>query len=517
MVDLLPAAARRIPRAITRLSPARTAALIGAGAALLSVLGSGIPSYWGDEAASVLSATRSLPGLFGLLGQIDAVHGAYYLFLHFWVQLAGTGEWAVRLPSAVAIGFAAAGCYVLGRRLFGNATGIVAGVLLAVLPQVTRMGAEARSYAFTVAAAVWLLAWLLELVRRGEGRRRVWALYGVATAGTVYLFLYLGLLLPVGAAALLILGAPRGTWARWLRANLLALLLAAPILVAAVMQRAQISFLAARGYANPDEVLVSQWFGWPVFALAAWALIAIALLGTTRFWAARMPAPAEEAGRERAGVLIAAVWLLLPTAIVLVVNALALPVYNSRYLTFGAPAAALLMAVGLRALATVAVCRGSAPGRRRRLGLLAGVLALAALAAPVYLQQRGPYAKDGSDLRQLADVVAAHAQRGDAIVFDESVRPSLRPRLAIDLYPSSFAGLADVALDTPYAQRTRLWDVVLPVSEIGARLADHDTVWVVERGSDTLDVTALEALGYRVSAALPVHHSTVLQLTKEQP
>ncbi len=521
MVNVLPDAPQRIPQA-ARAHPVRTAALLAAGAALLSFLGSGIPSYWGDEAASVLSATRSLPGLFGVLGQIDAVHGAYYLFLHFWVQLVGTGEWAVRLPSAVAIGFAAAGCYALGRRLFGEVTGITVAVLFAMLPQATHMGAEARSYAFTMAAAVWLLVWLLALLRRQEQRRRVWALYAVATAGSIYLFLYLGLMLVVAVAVLLILRSPRHQWALWARSTLLALLLAAPILVAAGLQRAQISFLAERGYASADSVLVSQWFGWPGLAVLAWALIVIALLGALRGARApldgrRMPAATGDAIPQRSAVFIVAAWLLLPTAIVLLVNALALPVYNMRYLSFSAPAAALLMAVGLVTSVRWALGRGRETARRRQNGLLAGILVVAALAAPSYLDQRTPYAQNGSDLRQMAEVVGAHAQRGDAVVFDETVRPSQRPRMAIDLYPTLFAGVDDVMLETPYAQRTRLWDTVRPLDELGARVSGHRVVWAVELGPDSQDVSALEALGYQVHRILPVHHSTVFELMKEQP
>src|SRR3954447_13901286 len=41
--------------------------------------GSWIPSFWGDEAASVMSAQRSMPSLLRMLGHVDAVHGAYYL------------------------------------------------------------------------------------------------------------------------------------------------------------------------------------------------------------------------------------------------------------------------------------------------------------------------------------------------------------------------------------------------------------------------------------------------------
>jgi mannosyltransferase len=83
-------------------------ALIAAAAALVSLTGSWIPSLWGDEAASIMSATRSLPSLFRMVGTVDAVHGAYYLGLHFWVNLFGASPFSVRLPSALAVGAARA-------------------------------------------------------------------------------------------------------------------------------------------------------------------------------------------------------------------------------------------------------------------------------------------------------------------------------------------------------------------------------------------------------------------------
>ena len=46
---------------------------VGILATLISVMGSWIPSYWSDEAASVMSAQRTWPQLFNMLGNIDIV------------------------------------------------------------------------------------------------------------------------------------------------------------------------------------------------------------------------------------------------------------------------------------------------------------------------------------------------------------------------------------------------------------------------------------------------------------
>ncbi len=79
----------------------RRAALIAGGLGLLAgVAGSWIPSFWGDEAASVMSASRTWPELWRMLQTVDGVHGAYYAFLHVWTGLFGAGEAVAAQASA---------------------------------------------------------------------------------------------------------------------------------------------------------------------------------------------------------------------------------------------------------------------------------------------------------------------------------------------------------------------------------------------------------------------------------
>ena len=44
----------------------------------------GPPSLWFDEAATISAATRSVPELWQMVHNIDAVHGPYYLLMHGW-------------------------------------------------------------------------------------------------------------------------------------------------------------------------------------------------------------------------------------------------------------------------------------------------------------------------------------------------------------------------------------------------------------------------------------------------
>ncbi len=523
---LAPAAPR--PGALTRLAdrsrslPPRTVALVlGALAALVTWLGSWNPSYWGDEAATVMSAERPLSTLFAELGRIDAVHGLYYLGMHFWIELFGASELSTRLPSALAVGALVAGTVALGTRLADVRFGILAGAVCAVLPRTTFLATEARSYAMGTAVAVWIAVYFVGLWRRRETRLRPWLVLGALIGAASYLFLYLVLLTVVLGAVLVVSERGRSLLRRWGQSLVVTAVVASPIALLAYSERHQVAFLARRGYATPQNVLVDQWFGTPGITAACWALI---LLGVVVVLVRRRRrstiAVLDRRRSDREVLLLGVIWLVLPTALVLVANTVS-PLYNTRYLSFCTPAAALLVAFGLVALARV-VARAVA-SRSARISVVAvlgvAAVALGALALPDYLHDRTAFAKDGgSDWRQTADYLQSVAQPGDAVVFDQTTKPSRRPELAYRLYPQQFAGLTVPEVLTPYYQRDHIWDRMLPIATIRPDLASASSVWAVElpTGTDTPeDVEDLTAHGYRVVGTHLVHRLEVFQLQKE--
>ena len=139
---------------------------VGVFATLLSLIAIGVPSLWGDEVATVMSATRSWPELWAMLGHVDAVHGAYYLLMHGWVGLFGASPVSLRVPSAIGVKMAAAGVVQLVRLFKPLGLAIVAGAVFAMLPRVFDLGAEARPYAITMAFAAWLLVAGQQAARR---------------------------------------------------------------------------------------------------------------------------------------------------------------------------------------------------------------------------------------------------------------------------------------------------------------------------------------------------------------
>jgi len=496
---------------VDRLTPrtAVAAAVTGGAAVTISMVGSATPSLWGDEAASALSAERPIPSLLAMVQSVDAVHGLYYLGLHFWIQLAGSSPFAVRAPSAVAIGICVAGVVVLGSMLRGLRYGVLAGLLCAVLPRLTDVGSEARSYAFSAALATWLTVVLVLALRAREPRIRIWVAYGALLAFGTWLFLYLPLV-ALGQLAILLLQPERARLVRrWAISSAAGLAAASPLVVLALAERRQIAYLAHRDYLDAGSVLVSPFFENIVVAVVGWSLVAAGTALSISQWRTawhrwHVPAPQAYAA------LVPLAWLLVPS-IVLIGSSTVIADYTPRYLAMCAPAVGMLMAVPLDTLATL-------PRLRRSSAV--GLIAVLAVTAPVWALQRTPYAKNQSDWANISAQLAAHARPGDAVAFDDSVRPSRKPRLALGTYPAGFRGLADPTLKTPFTSSPTWYDQVYTLAEAASlgRLDGISTLWLVEYATpghtDSYGVASLESFGFHKVATLRTHRSAILEFTR---
>lgn len=486
--------------------PATLPVSVGIAAAAFAAAGSWVPSLWGDEAATVLSATRSLPSLWAQTQHLDAVHATYYLLMHAWIGVFGAGAFSVRFPSALAVGVAAGGLVVLVR-LFGQ--GRVLQVLTAVayvaLPRIAYIGQEARSFAWGGAFTTWTVIVVVAVVR-GRIRRHVgWSLYAAVVAVSTWLLLFnAGVIAIIG---LTLACSPRGRrhLRGWAVGLAVALAASTPVVMLGYAQRGQVGYLADSPVRLPS-VLVSTWFGNRWFAAVAWALIVVAVARMVgRAWA-WMRAPARRSRRvagvgqaqgtwpsgvER-NVLILA-WAFLPVAVLLVTDPV-IHLFAERYVADSAPAVALLVVSGVRVLAQ---------GWKTHARVWPGVIAtacLVAVAVPAAAYQRSAYSEDGSDWAAVASYVHAHAAPGSDVLFAQTVSPSRRARNALRLYPQDFAGLRDVALTMPwYAQSTTWYDRAMTISRaVADGRVTTPTVWVVEtRGSHDEGIRSLEDAGYR--------------------
>jgi mannosyltransferase len=461
----------------------RTPIVVWAVPAVLA-LGSCLPGavhavLWQDELATLSAVSRSLPDLGRLLLHRDAVHGLYYLLVQATTAVAGAGPVTVRLPAAIGAALWAGLVAVLGARLGGHRVGLLAGLLLAVVPAVSRFGAEARPYTLAAAAAAGCT--LAFVLARERGGRRAWAWYAASIVLTGYL--QLTAVLVVGAHALLVAYRWRqdrqmagdqdrqtagdqdrqmaGDQAReqdqgeggngresggesggqvgdqaggqagsrrllrpWALATGSAAILLLPLIVLAAAQSGAVGEVPGPTWRSVIALPVAAFF-----APAAGAL----LVGLS--W----PALAR---RDDRTVLLGA-FALLPFAVIVLVS-LHTSLMRPRYLLFTVAAWALLAA-----LALAEPQRG--PGRR---AALAGLLAVTLLGLSQHVDQLAIARNGQPDYRAMAATMAPLTRPGDAMVLPDA--RGIRFRIGLAAYLPPDRRPADVLAVTSPAEAASL-------------------------------------------------------------
>jgi mannosyltransferase len=418
----------------------------------LGVLHARRPQLWRDELASWSAAERSTGQLLAMLHHVDAVSGCYYLLLHGWVSLFGDSPPVLRLPSALAMAAAAGFVTLTGRKQFGPVTGLVAGLLFAVLPSVSRFAQEARSYAFAVlavAASTWLL---LRALERPTVAR--WAGYAVAVAAAgLFHMVALCVLVPQAVVVLM----------RWWRERRRALLLGYPAAVLAgllpvvplvVLGRRQVGRQIS--WLQPPHLqdFVNLWHGLFQSPLVSGCVLAAAAL------------PAAWPRGRRAALEIGLV-AALPIVAVWYLSQGDTAYFLDRYLLFTVPAWAVLAGAGLAAL-------------RPHWLVVAGLVGTAWLGLEDQQNIRKPIAHVWADERGAARIVAHGYRPGDAIVPARGKEAFQMIDLAMRYYLPRPVRPDDVLAVRTAVQRADLFAAECPQPADCLRRTDR--VWVVGFG-----------------------------------
>jgi mannosyltransferase len=416
------------------------------------------PSFWRDESVTILVSGQSPGDIVAYVRNTDAVHGAYYLLMHM-ITGFGQSELTARLPSALAAALAAGGITVIGRRLVSARAGLLAGLIFALLPVVSRYAQEARSYSIVSAVAVLATYLLLRALATTTTRAAWFGGYAVSVAALGWL--HLDAILLVGAHTVVVLvhwrmaGSARPL-AWWIGAVVAATAAVLPLVAEARSQAAQVSWLRP-----PDWGVVGEFatFVAGTTALAV-AVVLVALVGIRL-----RPAPG---GLPGVGV-VALSWLVVPFAGLVAVSVLAEPSYHPRYLLYCVPAVALLAGTGLDRLAGLAG-RVGPPGSAWVVSLVA-LGALAVMVWPTQLAIREPGSRP-DNLRALADVLRDLSGDGDSVLYLPANR-----RVFMTVYAAAFAGLDQTRLHT--SGRNALLVDELPTADFRAALGTATRIWVV--------------------------------------
>ncbi|HEU5420545.1 MAG TPA: glycosyltransferase family 39 protein [Streptosporangiaceae bacterium] len=445
---------------------------------VVMMIGITAPSYWRDEAATMAAVKRPFGDMIQMLGNVDAVHGAYYVVAWVVVRVFGTGEMAMRMPSAIAMVIAAVFVAALGRRLASPRAGLFAGLLFAVVPDISLYGQDARSYAMVTAMATIASYVLVRALGARHGRqRRWWITYAISIAllGILNIF---GLLLLAAHGATIGLRmirpaegqSRRALLLRWLVAGCVGLLVTSPLIALGWMQRGQLSWLTAPGYAGLFSV--TKLIGPQLMSLAVLA----AVVGGIVVAILRSPQrQAPEWLRTLPGLCLP--WLILPPAILLIGSAIT-PVYNFRYILFCVPAAALLGGAGLAALG--------------RIGGTAAlvIVALLSVNSQVFFRTPGGH---GDDIRQADRLIAATAKPGDVVLYTNNNAESFGAA-----YSYGLGKLTNIELSQRPIPSATLGGVNVSPQVLHERLGRASRLWIVQIDESAPARELLEGLHYHL-------------------
>ncbi|WP_077100190.1 glycosyltransferase family 39 protein [Mycobacterium terramassiliense] len=443
--------------------------IVGLLGAAISLAGAARPSFWYDEAATIsASYSRSLGQLWRMLGNVDAVHGLYYALMHGWFQLFPPTEFWSRAPSGLAVGGAAAGVVVLGRQFSSRTVAVACGALCGILPRTTWAGIEARPYALSMMAAVWLTVLLVAAARRNTAW--AWVSYGAALALSILIDAYLVLVVLAHLTFVWSCCGARKVLVRFAITSGAVVCALAPFLVAVAGQSHQIRWVPPIGHRTIEDVVVQQYFERsPPFAVLSALVVAAAIV----LW---LSGSARLARGDRQLLIIAVAWLAIPTALIVTWSALLHPIYTPRYLAFTAPAMALILGV----------CTAAVAAKPWTTAALVGLFAVAA--APNYVRaQRNPYAKYGMDYSQVADLITAKAAPGDCLLVNDTVTfmpAPMRPLLAAR--PDAYRKLIDLTLWQRATDRNDVFDTNLIPEVVAEPLSHCGVVWIITQADASM-------------------------------
>lgn len=321
-------------------------------------------SLWRDEVDAIYMALRPLEQTLSMFTAMAQNGPLYFLSLRPWLQIAGSSEFALRLPSALAGVAALPLLWQVARRLTRGAPRSVAGfaaVLLAINPYVLWYSQEGKMYTMIMLlalAAMW--AWV-----RGveDGGARPWIAYTLCMTLAMYFHLLAVLLIPLHMLWFLI-AFPMAR-RRWRGYGLALAALTLPYFPLLIWQWAMlrapgqvtgfrftplpemlktILLNQARGFMPGDPI----WLLTPIFCAAALGLA----LGWSELHAhpAIHAIPAGEPPNpisplRRFGIIVA--WLAAPILGIWLLS-LRQPVFTDRYVAWTLPATLMLVALGVQ-------------------------------------------------------------------------------------------------------------------------------------------------------------------------
>lgn len=423
-------------------------------AALLTGWNYSSKPMWRDEWYTYGTVERSFDGMVHLLSHTDGGLAGFYLLMHVWMLPDASVAW-MRLPAALCTVLVAALTALVGRRVGGTAVGVVSGVVVTMIPAVFSHAQEARAYPLVLAAVT---ATGLAALRYGErpstGRWGALAALGFLAAalhplpGTPAVAgIFIGLLAQPGAA-------PR--W-RIVMAGVPAALVSAALIVVGYTQ---VDVTSVGNSGSIRQAFTVRYLMTSSYALLL-VMLALSALAAVVLW------------RRRARLAVLVGWVVAPVGSLVGLITLG-SFFQTRYASAVAPAAAVLIAVGLVAVATLAA-RAVPLGHgalASRAATVVVTLALVAFLTPTVVQVRTrPFSAD--DPRSATAALTAGYRSGDAVVY---ASPTARGLTCF--YSPPGERLADPLLVRSPLASNSVDGAEVQNSQVGSATSAFERVWV---------------------------------------
>lgn len=431
-------------------------------ASLLRFAGLGTQELSGDEAFSVFFSEPAPEDIVsGIIRGGEPHPPVYWLLLHGTMQVAGSSEFAVRFPSAVASILTVALVFALARRMFGPRAGLAAAAFMAVNPFQVWYAQTARMYALSTALAVATTLALWAAFRRDKWQ--YWAAYMLLTTAHAFEhYVALFVALAQGLWALAVWRRDRRRLFHFALTCLGVALLCLPwvILVLPAIQ----SYFGNGDSPTLGAVLIRCL---RVFSLGKTMPPAAALSFAVAFGLLFAFGLVRAARTEPRGAGLVILWLFVPLVAMWIASRRE-PVFDERYVIVATPPFTILVGLGAAGLS-----------RRRRWGaIVAGLLVAVCLVGTILSLKNyyvGPAYTRTTGWRELASYLKSHATENDLLVQNY-------PDPSLNYYVQGFMPLVVVPKQAG-----------APPEQIGRTLTDltqeYDRIWFVPYPHPRWDAT----------------------------
>ena len=383
----------------------------------------GTPSLWQDEVATITSTNRPWPALADLIKHVDAVHGLFYFFMHFWGSIAGFSPFAMRIPSTIFVGFSILLIFRLAEKLgYSKTIATYSAIIFMLLPKTFVMSSEARSPALvTMLSILMSIAFLNAL--DSKTRFKSWALFALLSILSLYIFAFIGLMLLAFAIYTAI--HRRDNLFSFSLCLLLVAAIATPLLATISIQQGQVAWIQREAF----WLYIAKMFVSVPFGVGSWFSIVLVLVAI---------------GMYRPTNIFLLTWCVLPGFALIALSYLAHPIFVSRYLSFTTPAFAILAAIGL---SKIRWSRRKSPFSELNTWDLLVITLLVALAIPSALSSRSITAK-GTEWASIANAIQKISVAGDALIVPDGTNSEAKQLDLIPLgYQVELNAIVDLTLD----------------------------------------------------------------------